>query len=176
MTLARRIAKVEASLTPEQAVLRWLAEAHAFPTLADYVRSLIGGPETAWPLVAIPRQLEASIRTVHRRDTVAVLVGAMQTARWEAVARVEFVLQATVAEGAGGSPRRCPCPRDRPRKARGLGDLCPVGRAGEGARLPVRTTSDGIVPKREPPSHDACGQGGRGVVSASWSTGHRGTE
>ena len=97
MTLARRIARVEAALTPEQAVLRWLAEAHAFPTLAHYVRSLIGGPESAWPLVAIPRQLEASVRAEHRRDTVAVLVDSMRTARREALARVEFVLRANLA-------------------------------------------------------------------------------
>jgi hypothetical protein len=41
MTLARRIAAVEATLSPAQLIMRWLDEAHAFGDLESYVRSLL---------------------------------------------------------------------------------------------------------------------------------------
>jgi hypothetical protein len=40
MTLARRVAAVETSLSPTQLVLRWLAEAHGFGDIPAYVSSL----------------------------------------------------------------------------------------------------------------------------------------
>ena len=40
MTLARRVAALEATLTPTQAVLRWLEEAQAFPSTTEYARAL----------------------------------------------------------------------------------------------------------------------------------------
>ena len=76
--LARRLAQLEASLSPQQAVLAWLAEAHAYPTLGEYVRSLLDGPETAWPLVRMPAQVGAAVRATQRRAPIAVVVEAIR--------------------------------------------------------------------------------------------------
>ncbi|MBI4498974.1 MAG: hypothetical protein HY689_13865 [Chloroflexi bacterium] len=58
----RRLEKVEQGLTPLQAVLLWLDEAHQSPSLMTYVRSLLGKPPSAFPLVFLPRQVEQSVR------------------------------------------------------------------------------------------------------------------
>jgi hypothetical protein len=41
VSLERRLAKLETSQTPSQVVLGWLDEAHAYPTLPEYVASLL---------------------------------------------------------------------------------------------------------------------------------------
>ena len=97
MTLARRVAQLEGSLSPQQAVLAWLAEAHAFPTLGEYVRSLLDGPETAWPLVRIPAQVAAAVRAQQRRAPIAVIVTAIRVAILDVVTLVELVLVSNLA-------------------------------------------------------------------------------
>ena len=47
MTLARRLAKLEASRSPTEVVLAWLAEAHEWPTLPAYLASLVDAPPEA---------------------------------------------------------------------------------------------------------------------------------
>lgn len=44
MTLARRLAALETSLTPTARILAWLEEAHAFRSLDAYVNSLLDQP------------------------------------------------------------------------------------------------------------------------------------
>ena len=61
MTAERRLAKLEGALSPRAAVLLWLAEAHAFPTLPAYVGWLIHQPPSAAPLWRIPEQVEAAV-------------------------------------------------------------------------------------------------------------------
>jgi hypothetical protein len=46
----RRMAKLEGSLSSRAAVLLWLEEAQAFPTLPDYVRPLLGKAPNEYPL------------------------------------------------------------------------------------------------------------------------------
>jgi hypothetical protein len=62
MTLARRLAKLEAGITPTEAVLAWLAEAHTYPTLPEHVASIHDAPSEAWPLVRIAAQVKTSVR------------------------------------------------------------------------------------------------------------------
>ena len=62
MTLARRLAKLEASRTPTEVVLAWLAEVQAYPTLPEYVASLTDAPKEAWPLWRIGAQVETAVR------------------------------------------------------------------------------------------------------------------
>jgi hypothetical protein len=62
VTLARRLAKLEASRTPTQVVLAWLAEAHEYPTLPEYVASPTDAPTEAWPLGRIGVQVETAVR------------------------------------------------------------------------------------------------------------------
>ena len=48
--------ELEASRTPTEIVLAWLAEVQAYPTLPEYVASLGDAPKEAWPLGASPRR------------------------------------------------------------------------------------------------------------------------
>jgi len=66
---ARRLAKLEGSLSPRASVLLWLAEAHAFPTLPAYARSLIDRPEADWPLAQIGERVEAAVRSARQGET-----------------------------------------------------------------------------------------------------------
>ena len=58
MTVARRIAKLETSLSPKPAVLHWLDEAHAFPTASAYLSWLVTQPPDTYPLIGIPERVE----------------------------------------------------------------------------------------------------------------------
>jgi hypothetical protein len=53
----RRLDKLEVSLTPKQAILLWMEEAHQYDTMEQYVRSLKPGPEAAWPLAILPEKI-----------------------------------------------------------------------------------------------------------------------
>jgi len=57
----RRLDKLEGGLSPKEAVLHWLGEAHAFDSLPAYVESLIDQPEAAQPFVALPAQVEKAV-------------------------------------------------------------------------------------------------------------------
>ena len=62
VTVARRVAALEASLGPTELVLHVLAEARTFASLEDYARSIIGQPVDAAPLSRIGAGTEASVR------------------------------------------------------------------------------------------------------------------
>lgn len=51
-TAKRRIDKLETGLTPKQAILLWLQEAHAFDTIEEYAHQLKDQPDSAAPLDA----------------------------------------------------------------------------------------------------------------------------
>jgi hypothetical protein len=61
-TAKRRLAKLEGALSPRAAVLLWLAEAHAFPTLPAYASSLLGRPDAELPPKVIGARVEAAAR------------------------------------------------------------------------------------------------------------------
>ena len=48
----RRVEKLETGLTPKQAILLWLQEAHAFIAIAEYVHHLKDQPDSAAPPTA----------------------------------------------------------------------------------------------------------------------------
>ena len=58
----RRVEKLESSLTPKQAILLWLQEAHAFDGMEEYVRHLKNQPDSAAPLFKLPSQVEEGVR------------------------------------------------------------------------------------------------------------------
>ena len=62
MTLARRVGKLEAERSTTAIVLAWLAEAQAYPTLPDYLATLVGAPDEAFPLVRMGAQVETVVR------------------------------------------------------------------------------------------------------------------
>jgi hypothetical protein len=57
----RRLDKLEVSLTPKQAILLWMEEAHQYNTMEQYVRSLKSGPEVAWPLAILPEKVATAV-------------------------------------------------------------------------------------------------------------------
>jgi hypothetical protein len=57
----RRLDKLEGSLSPQEAVIHWLTEAHTYGSLPAYVESLIDQPDTAQPFVALPAQVEKAV-------------------------------------------------------------------------------------------------------------------
>ena len=54
MTLAKRLDAVEDNLTPQEAVIRWMREAHEFGSCESYGRWLIDQPDDAYPLIRMP--------------------------------------------------------------------------------------------------------------------------
>ena len=63
MSLSRRLDDLEDHhLTPKEAVICWIREAHQFDSLLDYGRWLLEQPEDAYPLIRMPRQVVAAVR------------------------------------------------------------------------------------------------------------------
>ena len=61
-TAKRRVEKLESGLTPKQAILLWLQEAHAFNGIEEYVRHLKTQPDSAAPLHKLPIQVEEGVK------------------------------------------------------------------------------------------------------------------
>ena len=93
MRAAPRLAKLEASLSPTQLVLRWLAEAHAFDDLEAYLRWLFDQPPDQLPLNRLARQAAEGARVRGRSaEQEAAVRGALRAT----VFRFELVLRITV--------------------------------------------------------------------------------
>jgi len=54
----RRLTKIETSLTPTQAIVLWLEEAHQFDSFPAYASWLKDQPDSAYPLHRLPHQVE----------------------------------------------------------------------------------------------------------------------
>jgi hypothetical protein len=64
MTLAKRLTAIEGdNLTPQQAVILWMREAHEFGSWAAYARWLLDQPDEAYPLIRMPRQVVDAVRS-----------------------------------------------------------------------------------------------------------------
>jgi len=57
----RRLDQLESGLTPKQAILMWLQEAHAFRGIEEYVRHLKTQPDNAAPLYKLTTQVEEGV-------------------------------------------------------------------------------------------------------------------
>lgn len=67
MTMAKRIGKVEDdNLTPREAVILWMMEAHTFDSLLDYARWLMDQPDESYPLIRMPAQVVAAVRSKNK--------------------------------------------------------------------------------------------------------------
>ena len=96
MTLARRVARLEAEVRPRDAVLAWLAEAHAYPTLPEYIAAIRDAPREDWPLVRIAGQVEAAVRAT-TKGTPPEVWQAVRAAVGNACFLFELVLQGNLA-------------------------------------------------------------------------------
>jgi hypothetical protein len=57
----RRLDKLEVSLTPKQAILLWMEEAHQYDSMREYCLSLKPGPDSAWPLAILPDKVSKAV-------------------------------------------------------------------------------------------------------------------
>src|SRR3970282_1887608 len=60
VTVATRLARVEASLSPTELVVRWLAEAHAYDDLGSYSAALLDADPSTLPMDRLAREARAS--------------------------------------------------------------------------------------------------------------------
>jgi hypothetical protein len=128
----RRVAKLEGTLQPREAVLHWLAEAQSYPGVVEYLRSqVVGLPVEAAPISVISSRVVAAVRAerkgqpredsdraVHRAQGDAVflfcLVVVLNSQALE-VARVEGLRAAAVFYWMGtllGGPHGPPEPKE----------------------------------------------------------------
>lgn len=94
MTLVRRVTALEATLTPTQLVLRWLAEAHSHGSLTAYVAAILDDEPEDFPLNRLCREAVAGARAgtgkrAREQTDAAVRAALQQTAfRFELVLRI----------------------------------------------------------------------------------------
>jgi hypothetical protein len=96
MTLTRRIAAIETSLSPTQLVLRWLDEAHAFGDLESYVRSQLAEPSSDGPLDRLAREAASGVRVSLRGKRPEIIDAAIRSALRETVFRFDLVMRILV--------------------------------------------------------------------------------
>ena len=73
----KRIEKIEGSLTPKQAVILWMQEAHQCRDMSEYVLFLMDKPNSAAPLWRLPDQVERATRESmkgHHKEVVEAAV------------------------------------------------------------------------------------------------------
>ena len=93
MTLARKVAAIEAALTPTQLVVRWLDEAHAFADVESYVRSLLDAEPRELPLDRLCREAVEGVRARMRRTRGEEVETAIGRALRQTVFRFELVMR-----------------------------------------------------------------------------------
>ena len=96
MTLARRVAAIETSLSPTQLVLRWLDQAHSFGDVESYVASLLAEDPPVAPLDRLAREAAHGARTAMRGKRPELVNAAVRGALRETVFRFELVMRINV--------------------------------------------------------------------------------
>ena len=96
MTTERRLAAIEAALSPTQLVLVWLDEAHPFGDLPPYIDWLLDQPDDVQPMDRLARQAAAGARAGLRGQRPEVVDAAVRRAVRETIFRFELVLRINV--------------------------------------------------------------------------------
>lgn len=89
---ARRLARVEAALTPTQLVLRWLEEAHRYEDMPSYMRSLIDLPIGDFPMDRLCREAKETAMVRSRGRPTADIDKAVRRSLVETMFRGLLVL------------------------------------------------------------------------------------
>lgn len=76
MNQDKRLEKLAGSLTPKQAVILWMQEAHQYDNLREYVRFLKDQPEGAAPITRLSDQIDRSVRQAMRGQRKPIIVDA----------------------------------------------------------------------------------------------------
>jgi hypothetical protein len=97
VTLSRRVAAVETSLSPTGLVLVWLSEAHSFGNVESYVASLIAQEPPMSPLDRLGRQAGRGARNATHGKRPEVALAAVRSSLRETVFRFELVVRINVS-------------------------------------------------------------------------------
>jgi hypothetical protein len=76
----RRLAHLEAALSPREAVLLWMSVAHQYPTVPAYMDSLKDAPDTRYPMMWLPEQVAQAVRTAMKGAKPEAITRAARTA------------------------------------------------------------------------------------------------
>src|SRR6266498_1409293 len=93
MTAERRLAAIEASLSPTELVLRWLAEAHAYDDFKTYTETLFDQDHSNLPMDRLAREAQTSARTRSRGQPKEDVAASVRKALLETIFRAQLVLR-----------------------------------------------------------------------------------
>jgi hypothetical protein len=93
MTAERRLAALEASLSPTELVLRWLAEAHAYDDFKTYSESLFDQDPGNLPMDRLAREAQTSARSRLRGQPKDDVATAVRKALVDTLFRAQLVLR-----------------------------------------------------------------------------------
>jgi hypothetical protein len=96
MTLARRVAAIETSLSPTQLILRWLADVHSYGSVERYVASLLERDPPEDPLDRLAREAAHGAQAAMRGKRPEVAAEAIRSALRETVFRFELLMRINV--------------------------------------------------------------------------------
>jgi hypothetical protein len=96
MTAQRRLAALEASLSPTQLVVAWITEAHSFGNVESYVASLVAADPPQAPLDRLARQAARGAQNATHGKRPEVVLAAVRSALRETVFRFELVVRINV--------------------------------------------------------------------------------
>lgn len=82
---AKRLDKLEGSLTPKQAMLLWLEEAQQHGSLQGHARWLKEQPDSAYPLSRLPRQVRQAVQEAHKGQPREQITAAVQRAERDVI-------------------------------------------------------------------------------------------
>src|SRR6266498_2921616 len=93
MTAERRLAAIEASLSPTELVLRWLAEAHAHDDFKTYTETLVDQDASNLPMDRLAREAQTSARARSRGLPKEDVAAAVRKALVETIFKAQLVLR-----------------------------------------------------------------------------------
>ena len=96
MTSATRLAKLEASLSPTERVLRWLSEAQRYDDFAAYIRAIHADGLDALPLDRLVREAHVTAEAESRGRSREERDRAIRRALGQTIFRFRLVLRAIV--------------------------------------------------------------------------------
>src|SRR6266581_9595713 len=99
MTAERRLAALEASLSPTELVLRWLAEAHAYDDFKTYMEALFDRDPSDLPMDRLAREAQTSARSRSRGQPKDDIARAVRKALVETIFRAQLVLRINALTG-----------------------------------------------------------------------------
>ena len=82
---AKRLDKVEGSLTPKQAMLLWLEEAQPHGSFQSFARWLKEQPDSAYPMSRLPRQVRQAVQEARKGQPREAISAAVQRAERDVI-------------------------------------------------------------------------------------------